>query len=57
VVHRQPAAQRHPFLHRLLACDPKLRSAPLRELMNPLPLGDMEAQPDPRIALAEQLLE
>jgi Sulfotransferase family len=47
------------FLQRLLASDPGLRSAPLWELMNPLPLGEIEAaqpQPDPRIALAEQAL-
>ncbi len=47
------------FLHRLLANDPGLRSAPLWEIMNPLPAGDIEApqpQPDPRIALAEQAL-
>ena len=47
------------FLHRLLACDPALRSAPLWEIMNPLPLGDIEApqpQPDPRIAQTEQML-
>jgi hypothetical protein len=53
------------FLHRLLACDPGLRSAPLWEIMNPLPIvdaGDIAAieapqpQPDPRIALAEQML-
>lgn len=51
------------FLHRLLARDPALRSAPLWELMNPLPLpsGQQDAtapdSPDPRIALAEQALE
>jgi hypothetical protein len=47
------------FLHRLLACDAGLRSAPLWEIMNPLPLADIEApqpQPDPRIAIAEQAL-
>jgi hypothetical protein len=47
------------FLHRLLASDPGLRSAPLWEIMNPLPAGDIEApqpQPDPRIAMAEQAL-
>jgi hypothetical protein len=50
------------FLHRLLANDAGLRTAPLWELMNPLPLGersDPEApqpEPDPRIALAEQAL-
>ena len=54
------------FLHRLLACDPGLRSAPLWEIMNPLPLGEIEPAPppsqspsperDPRIALAEQAL-
>jgi hypothetical protein len=46
------------FLHRLLARDPALRSAPLWELMNPLPLADApaDADPDPRVALAEQAL-
>jgi len=47
------------FLHRLLAQDAGLRSAPFWELMNPLPLGEIDApppQPDPRIALAEQAL-
>jgi hypothetical protein len=47
------------FLQHLLAQDPGLRSAPLWEIMNPLPLGDIEAPqpvPDPRIALAEQAL-
>ena len=47
------------FLHRLLACDAGLRSAPLWEIMNPLPLADIEApqpQPDPRVAIAEQAL-
>ena len=52
------------FLHRLLARDPALRSAPLWELMNPLPLAEPQplapaasASPDPRIGLAEQALE
>ena len=48
------------FLQRLLARDPGHRSAPFWEIMNPLPLGDIEATPpypDPRIALAEQALE
>lgn len=48
------------FLHRLLAQDPSLRSAPFWEIMNPLPLGDIEAtqaRPDPRVALAEQALD
>lgn len=48
------------FLHRLMAQDPGLRSAPFWELINPLPLGDPEqppAEPDPRIALAEQMIE
>ena len=52
------------FLHRLLAQDPGLRSAPFWEIMNPLPLGDIDTaadapppQPDPRIALAEQALD
>jgi hypothetical protein len=47
------------FLHRLMAQDPGLRSAPFWELINPLPLGDPEQappQPDPRIALAEQAI-
>ena len=47
------------LLHRLLACDPGLRSAPLWEIMNPLPLADIETpqpHPDPRIAIAEQAL-
>ena len=47
------------FLHRLLASDPELRSAPLWEIMNPLPVGDVETppqRPDPRIAMAEQAL-
>jgi hypothetical protein len=48
------------FLHRLMARDPGLRSAPFWELINPLPLGDPEQpppQPDPRIALAEQAIQ
>lgn len=48
------------FLHRLLAQDLGLRSAPFWELLNPLPLGDIDAPqptPDPRIALAEQALD
>lgn len=48
------------FLHRLMAQDPGLRSAPFWELINPLPLGNPEApppQPDPRIAIAEQALQ
>jgi hypothetical protein len=47
------------LLHRLLARDPALRSAPFWELLNPLPLGDIEGpqpDPDPRIALAEEAL-
>lgn len=55
------------FLHRLLAQDPALRSAPFWEILNPLPLGNNDTeivpaaevpppQPDPRIALAEQAL-
>jgi len=47
------------LLHRLLAQDPALRSAPFWELLNPLPAGDIEAaqpDPDPRIALAEEAL-
>ena len=33
------------FLHRLMAQDPGLRSAPFWELINPLPLGDPEQAP------------
>ena len=47
------------FLHRLLACDAGLRSAPLWEIMNPLPLANIDAPqppPDPRVAIAEQAL-
>ena len=48
------------FLHRLMAQDAGLRSAPFWELINPLPLGnpdDPPPQPDPRIAIAEQALQ
>jgi hypothetical protein len=48
------------FLHRLLAQDISLRSAPYWELINPLPLGDPEQappEPDPRIAIAKQALQ
>lgn len=48
------------FLHRLLAQDPGLRSAPFWELLNPLPLGNPEElppRPDPRIAVAEQVIQ
>lgn len=48
------------FLHRLMAQDPGLRSAPFWELINPLPMGDPEQPlptPDPRIAIAEQALQ
>lgn len=48
------------FLHRLMAQDPGLRSAPFWELINPLPLGDpgvLPPQPDPRIAIAEQMIQ
>jgi hypothetical protein len=51
------------LLHRLLARDPALRSAPLWELMHPLPLCDPRPMamappsPEPRIAMAEQALE
>ena len=48
------------FLHRLMAQDPSLRSAPFWELINPLPLGNPEVlppHPDPRIAIAEQMIQ
>jgi hypothetical protein len=48
------------ILHRLLARDPMLRSAPFWELSMPLPPGDPEApaaEPDPRIALVQSGLD
>jgi hypothetical protein len=52
------------ILHRLLARDPMLRSAPFWELSMPLPPGDPEAAPaesdpgpDPRIALVQSGLD
>jgi hypothetical protein len=47
------------FLQRLLAQDPGLRSIPFWEVMNPLPMGDVEAplpRPDPRIAAGARMI-
>ncbi len=48
------------ILHRLLARDPMLRSAPFWELSMPLPVGDPQAppaEPDPRIAMVQAGLD
>lgn len=47
------------FLQRLLAQDPELRSIPFWEVMNPLPIGDVEApvpDPDPRVKAGAQMI-